>query len=143
MTYTEFLSAIEVLTTTYSCSLSEKKLKVREVIFIDLDAELFRQAITQHIIDPDQGRFVPTPAHIVRHLVQSDDDIKLTASQAFDNDLCIDGSSTWNANRESVADRRYRKQRYVSEYLALFKRKDLQAKINQNNVYAIGGKDAS
>lgn len=143
MTYPEFLSAIEVLTTTYSCAFSEKKLKVWEAIFIDLDAEPFRQAITQHIIDPDQGRFVPSPAHIVSHMVQSNDDIKLTASQAFDNDLCIDGSSTWNVNRESVTERVFRKQRYINECLALYKRKDLQAKINQNNVYAIGGKDAS
>lgn len=91
----------------------------------ELDEKTFEQCLWRHVRDPNQGQFFPTAAHIVAQIC-NDATISARLNSNFDSDPCIDGTSRFDAARESHTQRDIRRKRYIAKCLDQVKSMPLQ-----------------
>jgi len=85
--------------------------------FESLPDEFLVKAIQDHIRDPDQGRFWPTPAHLYATQIYSDRKIKALAAEDFDENPRIDGADSHQIASENYFDRNQRKRQHIAHDL--------------------------
>ena len=81
------------------------------------DPDELAACIHAHRSDPEAGQYFPTLAHLTRQLIGSPNDIKIRAMVEFDNNPSIDGTSTWDIDRESYSDRERRRRAWINRQL--------------------------
>jgi hypothetical protein len=64
----KFKDLMTLIAETYGKELSQVKAKSWWVMFRPFSIEQFEQAVYSHLMDADEGRFHPTPAHLMKHI---------------------------------------------------------------------------
>ena len=121
MKSSELKLALKILQTTYRTEISPALIAVFWKFFAEVPSVKFAEALESHISNPDQGRFFPTPAHVLAYLVKSDTMISNDAGLAFDKDPTIDGMPSFDANRENEFSRSQRRREYCQRQLEEWK----------------------
>lgn len=130
----DLIKATHVLAITYEKSLTLEQCELWLSIFEYVPVTKFAHALQKHITDPDQGRFFPTPAHILGHMVLSKSVVKLRAEEEFDNNPCIDGTSSFDAQKESEFDRQRRRREHVAAQHDFWDRQPFERKLFYSDV---------
>jgi len=112
MKSSELKIALKILQTTYRTEIGSALIAVFWKFFAEVPSHTFAEALESHISNPDQGRFFPTPAHILGYLVMTDQQISNDAGIEFDRDPTIDGMPSFDANRENAFQRSTRRKEY-------------------------------
>jgi len=94
----------------------------------------FVEALKKHLTDPDQGKFYPTPAHILDNLVLGEKAIKAIAAQQFDNNPGIDGNPMWNQSRETDFERNMRKREWIQQSVIEWQAMPFQQKLRHSGL---------
>ena len=102
MQSSELKLALKILQTTYRTEISPALVAVFWKFFAEVPSVKFAEALESHISNPDQGRFFPTPAHVLAYLVMTDQQISNDAGIEFDRDPTVDGMPSFDANRENA-----------------------------------------
>jgi hypothetical protein len=74
-----FSELLTLVAETYGRDFPRARMKLWWRLLEDYDLADVQAAVMAHLRDPDGGRFMPTPAHIIRHLEPADRDRALLA----------------------------------------------------------------
>ena len=121
MKSSELKLSLKILQTTYRTEINPALVAVFWKFFAEVPSVKFAEALESHISDPDQGRFFPTPAHVLGYLVKTESQILIEAGAEFDREPTIDGMPSFDANRESEFARSRRRKEYQQSRLAVWK----------------------
>ncbi|WP_299084856.1 hypothetical protein [uncultured Paraglaciecola sp.] len=108
---------LTILSEIYRQPVSQDLPKIWFNDFADYPDDFLIEACTRHRLDPDQGRFWPTPAHLFSQMMFSSAKIKTLAAQAFEDNPGIDGTDSHTLQHESFFDRNQRKRQHIAQDL--------------------------
>jgi hypothetical protein len=98
----------------YGRELTDDLFEISKECYSDWNADTFATAVRRHIRDPDRGRFFPVPADLTYQVSGDRNQAKVEAAAAFDANPLIDGTSKFDADRETYDRRDQRKRAYVA-----------------------------
>lgn len=142
LTKTQLAQAAQVLTTTYDRDFDRPKLELWFSMLECVPVDQLVNAIQKHIADPDQGRFFPTPAHILKYLVKGESQIKLEAGQSFDANPTIDGTDSWTAQNEDQFSYQQRRREYIKDQWQAWQELPFEKKLQYSRVITEDQADA-
>jgi hypothetical protein len=114
MTREQIVAAVAKLCTLYGRQQSETLTEQFLEDFADWHPDAFAQAVQAHRRDTDRGRFFPTLADLLHQSIGDRNQAKVEAAAAFDSNPLIDGTSKFDADRETYDRRDQRKRAYVA-----------------------------
>lgn len=82
----DFAKMMARLFAVYQAELTTQTLDIWWGILFECDLQDIREAMNAHVADPDGGRFVPRPAHIVNRMEHSQK-LKLAAVRALRDEM--------------------------------------------------------
>jgi len=113
----------------YTKAITSELIELWLAIFKNLPADVFGYALQQHLLDPDQGRWFPTPAHILRHIIGTEDDAAARYALEFDDHPGCDGTPSFDVDRETHVTRAARRKNWIAQNLARWRTASAEQKI--------------
>lgn len=137
MTPKQTFTAMQVLSTNYRTEIAQVQVSLFYEFLKDITIEQFEAAIYAHMVDPDEGKYFPTAAHIISQLTGTEKLVKAKAADNFNENPGIDGAVSFDVQRESHYDRDARKRAYILHQVGQWSQGDLKQRIQyaeNNNV---------
>ena len=103
-------------------------------IFEHVPEREFVEALKKHMTDPGEGKYYPTPAHILDHLVLGEKAIKAIAAQQFDNNPGIDDTPMFMQSRETDFERRMRRREWIQQSVIEWQAMPFQQKLKHSGL---------
>lgn len=118
MTSEETAAALQRLCEVYNRALTPGLLEVFADDYAAWPLDEFRAAVAAHRTDPERGRFFPTLADLIAQRVGTRETAAAHAAARFEADPCVDGTSPFDADRETHDRRANRRQAYIRRELS-------------------------
>lgn len=125
----EFLEILLPVAELYGKKLGEAALTeyYKDVEFLNSDD--FRYLMKKHRKDPDQGKYFPIAPHLLSQ-ASNEQSVKTQAGIEFDKNPKIDGTISFDVQKETYAQRAERRRRYVGKLVESWKAQSSAEKIN-------------
>ena len=99
----------------------------------EINCALFEALVKNHMADPEQGQFWPTFAHLIKQ-VGNESDIATQAGIDFDGDSTVDGSLSFDRQRETTIQTAQRRKRYIDSQKLEWKKLTPEQKFSCSNL---------
>jgi len=120
---------MKIIQVNYNRDITDNLVTLWYARFSTLPTEAFVYALSAHIDDPDEGRFFPTVAHVLKHIIGTEADAEARYGIAFDDDPGCDGLPTFDQQRETIPQRAGRRKIWVEQNLARWRTASADQKI--------------